>query len=295
MSKWTKEATVETLVGFFMFTILVVLAVLTIIFSEDRLFRKTHKLEVHFENVGGLRKGDNVFMRGVKVGTVKDTLVNNGGVTVVSSLDLKPRLHTDYSVEVTPASVLGGKILTINEGSKDLPEIPEVQKIFGTAPVNLVDEAGLVIKKLHKALDDGKILKNLEETMANFNKISSDISGGKGTLGRLINDEELYDTLRELADNLHEVSGRLSEGKGTLGKLMSEDETFYNDLSATAASLRKISGKAANGEGTLGKFLADEKLYDEAESLVKEIRAAVDDMREAAPIRTFGSLMFGAF
>ena len=91
------------------------------------------------------------------------------------------------------------------------------------------------------------------------------------------------------------MSSNLAEGKGTLGKLMAEDDTVYTDLAATLASIRRISESIDKGEGTLGKLVRDAKLYDETTLLVEDVRAAVDDLREASPITSFGSVIFGAF
>ena len=51
----------------------------------------------------------------------------------------------------------------------------------------------------------------------------------------------------------------------------------------------------ANKTLKMGKLLSDEALYLEFQSLLREGRAAVDDMREMSPITTFTSIFFGAF
>jgi phospholipid/cholesterol/gamma-HCH transport system substrate-binding protein len=94
---------------------------------------------------------------------------------------------------------------------------------------------------------------------------------------------------------LKEISDRLAKGEGTLGKLLSEDDQVYADLAATLASFRGMSESIAKGEGTIGKLVSDEELYDEFKALVREGRAAVDDIRETSPVTTFTSIFFGAF
>ena len=73
------------------------------------------------------------------------------------------------------------------------------------------------------------------------------------------------------------------------------DEQVSEDLKVTAANLREVTQRLADGEGTLGKLSKDEELYDDARYLMEDIRAAVDDFRETAPILTFTSVFFGAF
>ena len=66
-------------------------------------------------------------------------------------------------------------------------------------------------------------------------------------------------------------------------------------LAATLAAFRGMSESIAKGEGTIGKLVTDEELYQEFQALVREGRAAVDDIRETSPVTTFTSIFFGAF
>jgi len=327
--KNSRETTVEIMVGFFMFMVLIALAVFTIILGQNNFLKKTWPVQIQFDNVGGLRKGDNVVMRGVEIGKIKEMRVEDRGVRVLANLTQPIALHEDYRIEVVSTSILGGKFLNIIEGSVHRSALPEDTVYRGESPINLMDEAALVIRKIHTALEEGKILENLERTMANVDEItgslregkgtigkllsddsvyedlkvlvgdlrtvSAALADGKGTIGRLIQDETVYNDLQGIAENLRTVSQRLAEGKGTLGKLFSEDETFYNDLQATAASLRKITGDLETGDGTLARLINDPDLYNEVRGMVIQIRSAIDDMREASPVTTFSSVVFGAF
>ena len=128
-------------------------------------------------------------------------------------------------------------------------------------------------------------------------RMISRIEGGEGSLGRLLStdDGQLYEDGKTLMANLRTISQNLADGKGSLGKMMSGDDMAYDDLQATLVAIRSISESISEGEGTLGRLVRDAKLYDETTLLVEDIRAAVDDLREASPITSFGSVLFGAF
>ena len=111
----------------------------------------------------------------------------------------------------------------------------------------------------------------------------------------LVNDDALYTDAQAVAANLREISDRLAKGEGTLGHLLSSDDTAYQDLAATIATFRKLSDSIAKGEGTIGKLVSDEELYMEFKALLREGRAAVDDIRETSPVTTFTSVFFVAF
>lgn len=290
-----KEISTEVMVGAFIFLVLLALAFFTIVLSYENFFTTYYKIEVKFEQVRGLRQGDNVFLRGVLIGRVKELKVEGDGVHVQATLEQEPQLREGYKIEILSSSVLGGQYLSIYEGPPGGPSIALDTLLRGTAPIDLLDEATMTIKALRDSLEEGEILANLQNIMAQFSKVSDDLAEGRGTLGKLIKDEEIYDNIRVLSEDLAGISTRLAEGKGTLGRLLSEDETLYTDLSEAAASIKEFTGVISRGEGTLGKLVMEEGLYEEAQLLLHEIRATIDDFRETAPITTFTSIFFGAF
>jgi len=148
-------------------------------------------------------------------------------------------------------------------------------------------------KKVYEDLTS--ITKDLREASAQVNQLVSSVNRGEGTIGKLLKDDAVYNDLTRLSSNLVSVSQRLNDGKGTLGKLMSDDDQLYKDLSATATSLKNITARVENGEGLLGRMLKDDSLYTDAQSAIKEFRAAIDDFRETSPITSFTTILFGAF
>ena len=290
-----KETSMEVTVGAFMFMVLLTLGIFTIVLSRQNFLKKTYHLNVKFESVMGLREGDNVFLRGVPIGKIKALKIEPDGVVVMANLEESVPLHQDYRIEILPSSVLGGKYLNLNAGSVSTPLVPPDETVRGVPPADLVDEATKTIKEVRKALDEGGILKNLEDVMAELKVVTSQLSEGKGTLGKLLMDEKVYNDLEQITANLKTMSQNLSEGKGTLGKLLSPDDTLYNDLAAASASIKNLTASLEKGEGTLGKLMTDDELYKDAKDLLNEARAAIDDVREAMPITTFSSIFFGAF
>jgi len=290
-----QETSMEVTVGAFMFMILLALGFFTIVLSRENIFSATYRVEVLFDNVKGLREGDNVFVRGVSVGKIKSLQIRPDGVHVGVNLEQPVELHEDYAIEILPSSVLGGRYLNIYEGSHSAPEMPKGAVIKGVTPVDLIDEATKTTQMIKKALDEGKIIDNLKSTMAQLNEVTAKLSKGEGTIGKLMSDDQVYNDLHEITSNLKDISDRAAKGKGSIGKLLSEDDQLYNNLLEASASIKSISASIEKGEGTVGKLVKDDKLYEEAKITLHEIRAAIDDFRESAPITTFSSIFFGAF
>lgn len=327
--KFKKQIFVESMVGLFSFAVIAALFLLTVVLSQDSLFRKERPMEILFDNAMGLRVGDAVSARGVVVGKVKQIGLKRDGVHVLALLKTPVHLREDYRIEVLPTSVLGGRYLNIHEGTYDAEPMDSPPKLLqGSPSTDLISAATRTVEDVRKALNDG-ILEDFKVTMSQVRKIATRLGEGEGTLGKLINDDEVYGDVRQIAENLKDVSDKLAKGEGTLGKLMNdgrlyddaqsvaanlkdvsdrlnkgegtlgrllaEDDQVYEDLAATIASFRKMSESIEKGEGTIGKLVSDEALYLEFQSLLREGRAAVDDFRETTPVTTFTSIFFGAF
>ncbi|MBL7016200.1 MAG: MCE family protein [Kiritimatiellales bacterium] len=273
--KYKKDISIEVLVGLFMFVILIALGVFTIVLSQQNFFQKKYPVTVLFEQVGGLREGDQVFLRGTKVGVIKSTYINGNRVVVHTDLEVPVQFREGYKVEVMASSMLGGKMLKIYEGPLDAEPLPPNTPIIGAQPIDILEELGIAV--------------------AGIKDMTQDVAAGQGTLGKLINDDSMYDQLQSMLGNLHEVSDRLVNGEGTVGKLLSEDDTLYQDLQGSLANIRSMTEKINSGQGTLGKLVEDDQIYTEAQKLLEELRAAIDDMRETSPVTTFSTVFFGAF
>jgi phospholipid/cholesterol/gamma-HCH transport system substrate-binding protein len=311
MNKYRREVTIEILVGLFMFVVLIALGIFTIVLSQENLLKKTYPYEFVFSEIGGLREGDNVYLRGMNIGRVKQTDLQDSHVRVYVTLDVPINLRHGYKIDVVDSSMLGGKNLKIYEGPEEAQEIGENMTILGAKPVEMIEEMGRALSafqdtinavnagegSLGKLLKDETVYNNIEQITEDFGNIVSRLEGGEGSLGMLLaaDDGQLYDDGKALMANLRIVSQNLADGKGTLGQLMSGEDTAFQDLEATLTAVRSISESISEGEGTLGKLVRDAKLYDETTLLVEDVRAAVDDLREASPITSFGSVLFGAF
>lgn len=324
-----QQLSVEVTVGAFLFLVLFALGFFTIVLSTENWFTEKYHYEVVFENVSGLSEGDSVAVRGLKVGLVQRLWLEADGVHARASLEKPLDLREDYEVTILASSVLGGRYMLFDEGTPGAPQVAKEAVLRGTMPVDLMEEAGRIVRRIEEALVEGGILDNLEATMVEFRSLTTKLNAGEGTLGRLLTDRKVYDDLESTvaglrrisegleagegtlgklltddglytnitatAENLRALSDRLEEGKGTIGKLLSEDETLYHDLKEAVASLRDLSGRLNSGEGTLGRLMSDDELYEEAKLLLNDIRAAVDDFRETAPLTSFSSIFFGAF
>ena len=65
-------------------------------------------------------------------------------------------------------------------------------------------------------------------------KLSTDLSQGKGTIGKMLNDDTLYNHLNDTTARMDHMTTEIDNGEGSLGKLL-KDQTFYNNLKRRSA------------------------------------------------------------
>jgi len=124
--------------------------------------------------------------------------------------------------------------------------------------------------------------------------IIKNLKNGKGTLGKLLNDEQMHQEVIKLITTLQKTADALADGNSTISKLITDQGELYTYLNNTLKNSKEISDKINKGNGTLGKLITDDELYNNMNKIIAEIKSAVEDFREQAPISTFGGLIFGA-
>ena len=102
--------------------------------------------------------------------------------------------------------------------------------------------------------------------------------------------ERIFATLKELRD----VTRQIASGKSSLGKMAMDSGEIYTELRTAIDRANSILGAVESGKGSAGKILASDEFYNELRDTVRQLRAAIEDFREMAPVATFGSIAFGA-
>lgn len=282
----TRELTLEWIVGTFMFIILAALIYFTIIIGGDNLFKRTYPFEVYFEDVAGLRVGDNVSVHGMTIGKVDDMQLDDGWVRVRCALDREVVPRRGYRIEIVETSVLGGRQLRIDTGSSDESPMPEGVRLVGRPPIDLMHEAGKTINEIRRALEDDGILEQLAEGSARLNRVAGRLDRGEGTVGALLVDDTIYRDLKTIAANVREATrnantilGALNRGEGTLGRLL-RDDAIARQLDEVLDDVKILTGRLRDGEGTLGRLLTDATLAGDLESVLADAAVLTERLRD---------------
>jgi phospholipid/cholesterol/gamma-HCH transport system substrate-binding protein len=220
---------------------------------EGNLFNKTFIISAIFKNVEGLKEGDNVWLSGVKIGTVKRVqIVSEGQVIVDLSLKDKQNefIKRDATAFVGSDGLVGNKIVIIRPGAAH-QTIQDNDTINALSPadtqelINIAKEVGVNTRAI---TDDLKI-------------ISARLNKGEGILGELLHEGAISIELRQTIAALKETSENsnriaietrtllhlITNGQGLVAQLISDTAyahsfgTTLQNINATSVSARKVT------------------------------------------------------
>jgi phospholipid/cholesterol/gamma-HCH transport system substrate-binding protein len=329
--------TLETRLGMFAAVIVLAAVVLVEILGGAERFQRTYILHALFNATQELKKGDPVKMAGVEIGRVKiiDLSETNNKVMVTLKLKQKYKVRTDAVAMVKYTGLMGQNFIGIDFGTPGSPYLTE-NNIIQTeeqadisAVIQKINNVAGNVENLTKSFTGDKIdnllgpftdfLKAnqvpLTVTFANLQAISSQISQGKGTMGRLIYDDTLYDATTASITNLQEITGEIrmtisdarkslnqvnsifdniNAGEGTIGKLLKED-LLYRETTTSMTNIREIFEKINKGQGSVGKLINDEGLYKNAQLTLQKLDKATEGLEDQGPLTVMGIIVGNLF
>lgn len=294
MPRTQKTLSVSQLkVGIFILVGLVFIVFMILNSSGDfNPLRKTLTLKARFASADGLRKGADVQLAGVKIGSVSSVSLLppdspedakiEAVMSVVEELEGRPiteRIRTDSTAQLVATSVLANeKMIEITTGSVRGQAVTEghVMESRDAISINQLTKTG------------NELLQQINKLATPANEILNKANQGEGTLGNFINDPSLYNSLdstigetRALMIKLQQALDRINKGDGTAGKLLVNPE-LYDSLSNTAKQLESIAKDIREGSGSAGKFVNDDQFYVETKTAVMEMRAAAEKLNLVA-------------
>jgi phospholipid/cholesterol/gamma-HCH transport system substrate-binding protein len=295
--------------------------------NGGRLFKQRgYTIVAGFDNLKGLKVGDDVLMAGVKIGSVGNTRLGDRRVEAVLRILPDIKIPNDAVASVEVSSLLGANYLGVSFGTPTAPPLHDGDEIKTKNTIDMNEvisqlgnlgtkleqvmgnisktmggdgKSGNLFQKIDKLVSDNG--PKLTETVSNLQEITAKIKSGDGTLGRLINDPKLHDDLiasineiklaatdaRSFMNDTKGIVADVKTGKGALGLLL-YDEGTANSIKVTANNLRQISDKLNGGQGTLGKLISDDKIYRDVQGLMKKADRAIDGLGDSGPITAVG-------
>lgn len=317
--------TLETRLGMFVALALIVAFIILELVGGLERFKPGYHVSALFNSVQELTVGAPVKMAGVPIGRVEEVGFVENKVKVTMKIKSDALVRTDSKATIKFTGLMGQNFVSISFGSENAPRvengttIASVEQADFSALVAKLDSVATGVENLTKTFTGDKIdnligplmgflndnRAPLTATIANLKSISTQISEGKGTVGRLIYDDTLYasalntvsnlnqtvsqtgDEVRQTVADARKIVNQVNAGEGTVGKLL-KDDTLYRETTTSMTNLKEILQKVNRGEGTAGKIINDPALYKNANFTLQKVDKATESLEDQGVLTVLG-------
>lgn len=318
--------TLETRLGMFIALSMIAAFIILHIIGGADFLKPGYHVRARFSNIQDIKVGDAVKLAGMPVGRVERLSLAPGEskVELVLRLNRNTPIRTDSKATIKMAGLMGQNYVAIDFGSPGAPMLEDNQLIATVEEPDLnalmvkLDAAAGGLQNLTKSFTGDKIdnllgpftdfMKQnnprIGALLANAQAISTQITQGKGTVGKLIYEDTLYNSATTAVTNLQDVATEIKQtvakardvvdqmnaGKGTVGKLMTDDK-LYHETTASMKSLNEILQKVNTGQGSVGKLVNDQEFYKNAQLSLQKLDKATESLEDTGPLSLLGSII----
>lgn len=272
--------------------------------GQRKAFVKTFTLQAVLDDAQGLQAGNNVWLSGIKVGTVKKVAFAGAtGIEVVMNVEKEAQghIHKNGKVRISTDGLVGNKIIVIDGGSPAAAIVEDNDRLSG-------EHHGGTDEMLASLQANSA---NLLEITGNLKMVSQKLNAGQGTLGKLINDPGLGNDLKASLNNLRAASAGSEKvirnlqdytmglrKPGSLADQLVTDTTVFANLKATVSKLNDAASSASvfaqkmqsAGDGInqslrdpttpVGLMLHDQETADNLQRTIKNLRVSSKELAD---------------
>jgi phospholipid/cholesterol/gamma-HCH transport system substrate-binding protein len=201
--------------------------------KQKNLFVSVFQLKAIFNNVSGLKPGNNVRFGGIAIGTVEGIqLITDTSVLVNMSIktDIRKFIKQDASASIASDGLVGDRVVLISPGTMNREPVRDNEVLVSHSPV----EAEQILAGLKTSADNAAII---TQQLA---EVAYKVNHGHGIISRLLGDSSLGNNLNATMANLKKGSAGLNENmeaakhnfllKGYFNKKKKEEDKKKKEL-----------------------------------------------------------------
>lgn len=249
------------------------------------LFTPSNHYYLKYESVDGLVVSNGVFIKGYKVGQVRNikydfTQKESFTVDILMNQDIKlPQGTIAYLFD---ESMLGGKginlVFTDNKEFHTSGDTLLTDKDGGlmASLVNIVPTIQSTINHVDSLVQSANILLNsneIQNSMNNIESITAELSKTSRSLNSLINQQ-----FPPIINNVNSISTDLKNITGQLSNIQYQD--IIQSLDSTLVNLEQFTNSINSPDGSLGLLLNDKNLYNNINKTVNSANSLLIDLQE---------------
>jgi phospholipid/cholesterol/gamma-HCH transport system substrate-binding protein len=312
----TAENKRSVIVGIFLaLAVIILVAGIFVLGGQQNRFVQTVTVKAVFDDVAGLKPGNNVWFSGVKIGTVKEiNFFGKAQVEISMKIEEKavPFIRKDAQARISSESMIGNKIIVIFGGSQSARVVQDGDLLASEPPLDTDD--------LMETLQENN--KNLVGITRDFKVISARLVKGQGTVGAILADSLMADNFRQIVRNLQQASAttvraagalsqfsrKLNDKEGLANQLLT-DTTVFSQLKASVGqleqttatateitnNLKQTSAKLNQSNNALGVMLNDEAFATQLKTTMKNLETGSAELGETMKAAQGSFLLKGYF
>lgn len=286
------------IVGLFVFIGLsILIAAILLIGDLHKTFEQKVEVTSVFNDVSGLQKGNNVWLSGVKVGTISNVSFNGRSkvrVSILIDTDVQQFIPRDSKVKIGSDGFIGNKILVIFGGTENSPYL----RNGDTLAVEEQHSTEEMLNTLRQTNDNILAITN------DFRVISKRMVNGEGTIGKLLSENSVYNNLNASISMLQKAMGDAQKVMGSLKILTSnfnKEGTLVNEIatdtlmftsiknsvmqlqgitSAASELIKNLNQKISDPNTSLGVLLNDKESGTNTKETIKNLESSTKKLDE---------------
>ncbi len=233
---------------FVLIGILILVAGIFTLGGQQNRFSKNITISAIFSDVEGLRKGNNIWFSGVKVGTVKEIKFHGDSeLEVFMNIreNVQEYIRKDAKVKITSESLIGNRIVTIYGGSTGVPYAEDGDLLSTEMPPS-TDDMMATLQQNNE---------NLVSITRDFKSIAASMAQGQGTVGALLKDTTMADNFRNIVEDLQEVS---------------------NNTASASQAINQFAAKLNTPGGLANELMTDTTVFQALQNSVQQLEQAAN-------------------
>jgi phospholipid/cholesterol/gamma-HCH transport system substrate-binding protein len=252
---------------------------------------KTRVWHVSFPQTGGLGKGDEVQVNGIRMGSVREMHLRGDHVIVDLVLDETVLVTRDSKVIVRNVGLMGEKVIAVDLRATGAPwaerdtipgeyekGIPEVMGDVALTIESVSELTGQLTKLAGTADRSGDITAALANVRQASDELRRTLSDNRQALSSAVNDfAATARTTRQLTAGREAQLGRTIDHFSASAEKL---DRLSGRLDSLQAALTSVTRKIDRGDGTLGQLVNDRKLYTNMSAMVDTMRALIADVKK---------------
>lgn len=229
------------------------------------------EINVMFDNVSGLEIDDNVTIRGLRKGFVKDILLDRNIIIVKISVDQSADLRTDALFWLATVDLMGGKKIEIRPGiSKEklnlnvihrgefLSDFSTMMETIGSVKNDLmiiVDDIKISLSAVNSYLTDEEMKTDLKSSLKNLNGLSYKLNVMLSE-----NRENISTIVENTAAFSEDAKIFFDENKEDLNVSISKLKSLLIKSDSLVNQFNYLTAQTLEGNNNLGKILYNDSL-----------------------------------